>query len=161
MKLLRKYTYLDHSYNDLEYLMRLRDLDLLPMKVGFLSADLMLFYEVYNDLSCVKLPEYLKPFTLEERRRLRTIIKPPENFTGKESLSLQKMRESRNDCNSLKSEIEAKSSTFKSSFFFRTVQEWNALPSEIKETPNKSAFRESLLDHIKQNTFKFDTLDTD
>ena len=139
--------------------MRLRDLDLLPMKVRFLTADLMLFYDIYNDLSCVKLPEYLKPFSQEERRRLRPIIKPPEIFAGKETLSLQKMRESKNDCYSLKSEIEAKSSAFKSSFFFRTVQEWNSLPSEIKEAPNKTAFRESLLEHTKNNTFKFDILD--
>ncbi len=74
-------------------------------------------------------------------------------------MGLQKMRVSRNDCYSLKSEIEAKSSAFKSSFFFRTVQEWNSLPSEIKEAPNKSAFRKSLLEHTKFNTFNFDNLD--
>ena len=44
-------------------------------------------------------------------------------------------------------------------FFFRTVQEWNSLPSEIKEAPNKIAFRERLLEHTKSNTFKLDNLE--
>ena len=55
---------------------------------------------------------------------------------------------------SVKTEIEPKSTAFRSSFFFRTVQEWNCLPSEIKESPSKIVFREKLLVHIKMVTFK-------
>ena len=148
----------DHSYNDLEYLMRLRDLDLLPMKARFLSTDLMMFYDIYSGLSCVKLPGYLRHFTHDERRRLRTNIKPPPSLQGNQSIDLQKMRQSRIDGNSLKSEIEPKSAIFKSSFFYRSAQEWNNLPSEIKEAP-RAAFKEKLLKHIKEITFKFDELE--
>ena len=55
---------------------------------------------------------------------------------------------------SLKCEIEPKSKAFKSNFFFRTVQEWNCLPSEIKEAATKSNFREKLLEHVKLKVFK-------
>ena len=51
---------------------------------------------------------------------------------------------------SLKCEIEPKSSAFRTSFFFRTVQEWNCLPSEIKGSPSKTVFREKLLEHVKR-----------
>ena len=68
------------------------------------------------------------------------------------------MRQSRSDGNSLKSEIEPKSAIFKSSYFYRTAQEWNNLPSEIKEAP-RAAFKEKLLKHIKETTFKFDELE--
>ena len=144
-----------HSYNDYEYLMRLRDLDLLPLKERFLTSDLLLFYDAYNDMSCVKLPSYVKHLSQNERGRLRPKIVPPQHYAGNESgLCLQEMRQSRNDCFSLKCEIEPKSPAFRSSFFFRTVQEWNRLPSEIKESVSKTLFREKLLEHIKTITFK-------
>ncbi len=42
----------DHSYNDLEYLMRLRDLDLLPMKVRFLCYPLISCYSMMSIMTC-------------------------------------------------------------------------------------------------------------
>ena len=144
----------DHSYNDLEYLMRLRDLDLLPLKERFITSDLLLFYDIYHNCSCVKLPPYIKPLTADERRRLRPKINRNKNIPDNECLSFHKLRESRNDPMSLKCEIEPKSKAFKSNFFFRTVQEWNCLPSEIKEAATKSNFREKLLEHVKLKVFK-------
>ena len=134
--------------------MRLRDLDLLPLKERFITSDLLLLYDIYHDVSCVKLPSYIKPFSPDERRRLRPTIKPRQHCSGNESLTFHKLRESRNDPLSLKCEIEPKSYAFKSSFFFRTVQEWNCLPSEIKGSATKSIFREKLLEHVKRETFK-------
>ena len=144
----------DHSYNDLEYLMRLRDLDLLPLKERFITSDLLFFYDIYHDVSCVKLPCYIKHFSQDERRRLRPIIKPPQLCSGNESLTFHKLREARSDPLCLKCEIEPKCPAFKSSYFFRTVQEWNSLPSEIKESATKSIFRAKLLRHIKHEVFK-------
>ena len=68
--------------------MRLRDLDLLPMKTKFLSTDLMMFYDIYNDLSCVRLPEYLRHFPHDRRKRLRTNIRP-RSLQGTLSIDLQ------------------------------------------------------------------------
>ena len=134
--------------------MRLRDLDLLPIKERFLTSDLLLFYDIYNNISCVELPSYLKNSTQEQRTRLRSSIKPPKYYAVNESLKFQVMRQSRNDSFSLKCEIEPKSLAFRSSFFFRTMLEWNCLPSEIKESPSKAMFREKLLLHVKNNVFK-------
>ena len=64
------------------------------------------------------------------------------------------LREARSDPLCLKCEIDPKCSAFKSSYFFRTVQEWNSLPSEIKESTTKSIFRAKLLRHIKHEVFK-------
>ena len=70
----------DHSSNDLEYLMRLRDLDLLPLKERFITSDFLFCYDIHHDASCAKLPCYIKHFSHDERRRLRPIIKPPSSF---------------------------------------------------------------------------------
>jgi hypothetical protein len=100
---------LTHSYNDLEYLMRLRDLDLLPLKERFITSDSLLFYDINHNSSCVKLPPYIKPLTADERRRLRPKINRNKNIPDNECLSFHKLRESRNDPMSLKCEIEPKS----------------------------------------------------
>ena len=38
----------DHSYNDVEYLMRLRDLDLFPLRERFIISDLILFFDIFH-----------------------------------------------------------------------------------------------------------------
>ena len=42
----------------------------------------------------------------------------------------------------------------KAASFFRFVQEWNRLPSEIKEITSKPMFKEKLTEHIKNETFR-------
>ena len=43
----------DHHYNDIEYLTRLRELDLMPMELKFeyKDGDLLLFHQINNDQS--------------------------------------------------------------------------------------------------------------
>jgi hypothetical protein len=143
----------DHSYNEYEYLMRLRDLDLLPLSERFLLSDLTLFYDVYNELTCVKFPQHIRSCTDEERGRFKRKVKRPAHLEEAENLNFQSMREVRNDSFSLKCDIEAKKSVFKASFFFRTTQEWNSLPTEIKESSSRSVFRSRLREHLKQKVF--------
>ena len=64
------------------------------------------------------------------------------------------MRMSRVDSLSLRCEVNPRSASYKSSFFFRCVQEWNRLPSGIKELDFKPIFKEKLIEHIKNETFK-------
>ena len=73
----------------------------------------------------------------EEQSRLRPKIIPTQNVEGEKSHYLYRLRQSTNDSHSLISEIKARSQTFKVSFFFRTVQDWNCLPSEVKEITSK------------------------
>jgi len=143
-----------HSYNEHEYLMRLRDLDLLPLNRRFLFSDLLLFFDIYHGDSCLKLPEYVKHLSQDQRSRLRTKIVPPKDQDIKKACILSQMRQSRTDPFSLRCEVDARSASFKSSFFFRCVQEWSLLPSEIKELDLKPIFKEKLFEHIKNETFK-------
>ena len=145
----------DHSYNDIEYLMRLRDLDLFPLRERFIISDLIVFFDIFRGQSCLELPSYIKYLSLEERSRLRPKIIPPQNINSVEnSQHLNRLRQSRNDSQSLKSEINAKSSSFKASFFYRTLQNWNCLPSEVKEITSKNLFKEKLVEHFKKETFR-------
>ena len=144
-----------HSYNDMEYLSRLRDLDLLPLKERFTISDLLLFFDIYHGESCVKLPDYVKHPPQDQRCRLRQKIMPPKYIEGHKSHILSQLRQSRHDSLSLRCEIDPHCVPFKSSFFFRCVQEWNCIPSEIKELVSKNTFKEKLTEHIKNETFNF------
>ena len=139
----------DHSYIDIEYLIRLRDLDLFPLRERFIISDLILFFDILRGQSCLELPSYIKHLSLEERSRLRPKIIPPQNINSVEnSQHLNRLRQS------LKSEINAKSNSFKASFFYRTLQNWNCLPSEVKEITSKNLFKEKLVEHFKKKTFR-------
>ena len=147
----------DYHYNDFEYLNRLRDLDLLPLKYRFMLSNLVLFYNIYNNKSCVKLPGYYVPITNEDKNRLRMTIKPPNYLGGNETLiNLENMRKIKNNDLSLKCVTAAHSSTFKNSFFFRTVQEWNHIPIEIRSAENLPAFKDTLRVYLKKIAFEME-----
>ena len=141
----------DHHYNDFEYLSRLQNLDLMPMEYKFRYTDLLLFHNIYNGQSVIKLPDYLTPISYNDRTRLRPNIRQPVRLNDVESSGipdLNQRRINRHDSFSLKSVIEAKDCSFKSSFFFRTHQYWNDLPSEIKGEANSDVFKSNLKKHM-------------
>ena len=141
----------DHHYNDIEYLNRLRDLDLLPMEYKFRYTDLIMFHQIYHDRSVVKLPYYLTAVTNNDRSRLRSTIRQPLRFSEFESSGipdLNQRRTNRFDHFSLKSSVEAKSRCFKGSFFYRTHTNWNDLPTQFKEESDSTAFSVQLKRHL-------------
>ena len=141
----------DHHYNDLEYLARLRDLDLMPMEYKFKYTDLIMFHHIYNDRSVVKLPYYLTAVTNNDRSRLRSTIRQPLRFSEFESSgipNLNQLRNNRFDQLSLRSSVEAKSRSFKGSFFYRTHTNWNDLPTALKEENDSVAFSVKLKRHL-------------
>jgi hypothetical protein len=148
-----------HSYNEFEYLMRLRDLDLFPLERKFLVSDLLLFFDIYHGDSCLKMPEYVRHVSEDHRARLRANIVPPKDLDNNKAGLLSQMRRSRVDKFSLRCKVDPRCAFHKSNFFFRCVQEWNSLPSEIKELDSKSIFKEKLIEHIKIETFR--TLETE
>ena len=102
----------DHHYNDVEYLSRLRDLDLMPMEFKFRYTDLIMFHQIYNDRSVVKLPYYLTNVTTNDRNRLRSTIRQPSRFSEFESSGVPDLNQRRNnrfDHLSLRSSVEARS----------------------------------------------------
>ena len=147
----------DFHYNDMEYMSKLRQLDLLPLEYRFLFSDLIMFYKIYNDVSCIKLPEYYKPITNEDRSRLRTTINPP-NYLGANSqtINLQNLRNTKFDKTSLKCDIDAQTNCYKNSFFFRTVQNWNKVLVEIRSAVSFDRFKESLRAHLIKQAFDFE-----
>ena len=141
----------DHHYNDYEYLARLRDLDLMPMEQKFKLNDLILFHQIYNDQSVVKLPSYLTPITPSERGRLRTNTRQPSRFEDFDTAGMPNTRQrriNRHDRFSLRCTVEAKAHPFKGSFFFRTHSEWNDLPTELKGDADVGAFKSKLIKHL-------------
>ena len=119
-------------------------------------SDLVLFYNIYYAISCIKLPEHYKPFTNEERVRLRSTIRPPNYLNSNETLDLDNMRKTKNDKLSLNCTIDVSSPTYKSSFFFRAVQDWNRLPAELRSKENVNLFKDGLIKYLKQLAFDFE-----
>ena len=135
----------------LQYPSRLKDLDLMPMEFKFKFTDLVMFHNIYNDRSVIKLPHYLIPITNNDRCRLRSNIRQPERLHESESSGMPDLncrRNNRFDRFSLKCTIEAKARSFKGGFFFRTHTEWNDLPSELKGETDSSVFKCNLKKHL-------------
>ena len=141
----------DHHYNDFEYHSRLKDLDLMPMEFKFKFTDLIMFHQIYNNRSVIKLPHYLIPITNNDRGRLRSNIRQPERLHEYESSGmpdLNRRRNNRFDGFSLKCTIEGRARSFKSGFFFRTHSDWNDLPSELKGETESGVFKCNLKRHL-------------
>ena len=95
------------------------------------------------------MPSYLRPMNEIEQTRLRSQINPPNRSNvNSTSHNISSMRSNRFDKLSLKCTVEARSQSFKSSFFFRTHLLWNLLPTNIKETVSSNEFKCKLKHHM-------------
>ena len=147
----------DFSYNDVEYLSRLHDLDLLPLKYRFILSDLLLFHSIFYNKSNIDLPKYYIKYSDEDKSRLRKCVRPPNYFGNSvQTINLQKSRESHYNDLSLKCTIDEIKMKYRSSFFFRAIQEWNRLPPDVRLIENSNQFRENLLTHINLQAFSSD-----
>ena len=139
----------DHHYNDFEYLCRLRDLKLLPMKYHFMVRDLIMFHKIYYDMCCVKLPSYYRNCTDEDRSRLRSNVRPPDRFNGNvTTTNLQSMSAMRSDQNSLRCDFLPSSATYRKTFFYRTHLMWNFVPLDVRAESCPLRFKNALVPHI-------------
>ena len=107
------------------YFQKCKFLDILPMQFRFILNDLILFHKIFYDLSTIKFPFYLKPFTSSSLRscHLDTLclvseIIPKINVTSVSSFQ-----------------------PFASSFFYRTHSAWNSLPFEVRNTSCPQSFK--------------------
>ena len=148
---------IDHSYNDTEYLSRLKKLELLPLKYRFIYSDLLLFHMIFYKNISIELPEHYTSFSGEERTRLRSVINPPDYLGGSAlKLNLQKLRETKNCELSLKCTLKKINLKYKSSFFFRTIQEWNRIPHEIRNKENFGTFKIELYKYLNEKAFDYE-----
>ena len=118
----------------------------------------MLFHQIFYNISNIDLPEYHTKYSGEDRKRLRSSIKPPDYFGGnKQTINLQRLREAKFSELSLKCTLNVIRERYKSSFFFRAIQEWNRLPPDIRLLKNVDEFKEKLLNHINNQAFFSET----
>ena len=114
----------------------------------------MLFHQIFYNISNIELPEYYTKYSDDDRKRLRSSIKPPDYFGGnKQTINLQKPREAKFNELSLKCTLNVIRAKYKTSFFFRAIQEWNRLPPDIRILKNVDDFKEKLLDYINDQAF--------
>ena len=140
-----------HHYNDIEYLARLRDLNLLHLKYFFMLNDLIIFHKIYykHNEYCVELPSYLQPYEEADRRRLRSNVNPPQYLNSQVSnTDLSNMREISRDEKSLKCIIVPRTTQFKNGFFFRTHLLWNYLHIDMRSEQCPMKFKKLLLIHL-------------
>ena len=140
----------NHHYSDWEYICRLRDLKLLPIKYLFILNDLVIFHKIYNVESYpVNFPSYFRPFNDNDRGRLRSNVHPPDFYNSQTStLDLSSMRAMSHDDKSLKCTLSSASVKFKNSFFFRAHMLWNHTPLEIREEVLPVRFKSLLQAHL-------------
>ena len=99
-----------------------------------------MFHSIVNGFSCVKLPDYIKPF---QGSRLRRCHLDSKSFVS----TIQPKVTGR------KFESVTRGTLF-TSFFYRTHILWNTLPISIREIIRPSQFKNKLLDHLWKNSIK-------
>ena len=121
------------SYSDQNFLLKQRELDILPMKYKFILSDLTLFHKIVYDKVNIKLPSYvkrIKPQDLKHSTRNKAKI-----LKGTDKIQFK--------CN-----ILPKINAFKNNYYVRTVNNWNELPLSLREEEIFENFSSALKDHL-------------
>ena len=129
-----------HYNSYITYLLKCRQVNLLPLAKRFDLNDLILFHKIIYSLIPLKLPEYLSFFNGSSRLRSCHL----DNF-------------------SIVSNLQARSLTtncLKKSFFYRTHTEWNALPLNIRKIENSLSFKAEVIKYFWK-LISHDTEDSD
>ena len=122
----------DH-YTDNEYMNRLREFNILPIKCKFALNDLMLYFKIINQLIEIKLPEHF------------SFIKPEEvRYTRKTAPIIKDL-----DVTQVKCCITPSCDVFRNSFFYRTMILWNSLPYGIRQEVKISLFKSQVIKFLK------------
>lgn len=116
------------SYSNEKYHEELKNLNILPMKLKFVYNDLILFYKIVNKLVPIEFPSYISVIVPEATRYTRSSAA----VHNKTDLSLYSCK------------IVPTNDTFRHSYFYRTVKNWNKLPINIRQSEGLSAFRDTL-----------------
>ncbi len=115
-----------YSYSD--YLIKCRQMKLLPMAKRFDLNDLILFHKVVYSLIPLEMPDYLTLYNGNSRLRSSHL----------DSLSFMSAILPRNSNKGI----------LDKSFFYRTHSLWNNIPLEIRDTANPITFKNNLVDYF-------------
>ena len=114
----------DH-YTDMEFMSKLREINILPMKLKFALNDLILLFKILNYYIPLKLPKHF------------SFLKPEDvRFTRKTSNICEDK-----DVTRIKCSIKPSSNSFKNCYFYRTMTLWNSLPYNIRQESKISSFK--------------------
>ena len=127
---------LSYTNNSHMYYIHCRQLQILPIKFRFDYHDLRIFHSIVYGFSCVKLPEYIKPFN---GTRLRSSHLDHKCFVS-----------SVVPCNLFSNNNFESSSTqgFNNSFFYRAHLLWNKLPLSVREIVCPGTFKQTLIKYL-------------
>ena len=135
-----------NSYSNLDYLLRCKQLNILPLQYKLLFNDLLLLHKVIYDCSPIKLPSYLTFF--QSKRRLRSC--------HLDHLSLVSSIQPKIFANYSKKSVEGtECKIFENTFFYRSHLAWNKLPLHTREVTKPSIFRPNLRKHLWSVALEF------
>ena len=123
------------SWSNEVYLSHLTTLNILPIHLQFKCNDMKLLYKVMTGLVPITLPSYLyikSPLDVPYHTRSNDDIIDNTDFTTL--------------CCSI--EATSTSTVFRNSFFYRSFEYWNSLPSDVRQSPTYSTFCYRLKKHL-------------
>ena len=118
-----------HSYSEIMFYEKQKELKILPIRFKFLYNDLLLFYKIVNGLVPICLPDYITVAEAEQVRYTRRTAPIVDHV----------------DTSTFHSSIVATCDSFRNSFFYRTMIIWNNLPVSVRQSDLISSFKNSLV----------------
>ena len=112
------------SYEYSEYLEKLKELDILPIKYKFMFTDMIMFHKIVHKLIPISLPHYI-----ENNSTTRASKSDPLSFK-------------------ISNDIKHQKRIFQSSFFARCITPWNRIPLELRNLSSIEVFSHGLKQHI-------------
>ena len=141
------------SYDDNDYLCKLKKLDYMPLGYKFLVNDLLFFHKIVYDNICTKFPSYLSLVVpqSEPSYRVRLRKRTPAWTSDVHPIfrcSLKPIEVDQYDPLIYKCSIKPRTKVNENTFFVRTYQEWNKLPLVIRTEEDISTYQHKLMNYI-------------
>ena len=133
VKWILKEPYKTKSYSDEDFLNKQRNIELLPMKFKFVFSDLILFYKIINKLVNIDLPKYVTRIEPQDVKKVTRSTKATADGIDKSKFRCK---------------IMPKVNSFRDSYFYRTVEQWNSLPLKIRDLNDINKFSDDMKEHL-------------
>ena len=113
------------SYQEEEYLTKLRSLNILPLEYKFILSDLLIFHKIVFELIPIELSREILPLVARTRSCTSVLYKYQIN-----------------------NDISNKKKFFSNSFPSRVIHYWNRLPDDVKNISQFSPFKSSVIQYL-------------
>ena len=123
------------SYSPVEFLSRQKELDILPMEYKFLFSDLVLFFKIINKEVKIELPYYISKLEPQDVLKVTRCSQAMKDRIKVDNLTY-------------KCQFQPKIKCFQDSYFVRTLNRWNEIPYEIRNSDSLDKFESLLEEHL-------------